>query len=174
MSPAPAPPPLSAPAGPAAGLWQDLRYTVKLLRRHPAFATSVVLTLALAIAASTIAFSLVNGVLLKPLLDPEPDRLVGVFRVKLETLMTRSTADWLADYYSVPPSCSAISKRRLGCSQLSARTRRTTSPPGWAMRREGVGADVTSGVFRALGVAPQLGSLLTPADDRPVHRRGSC
>jgi len=166
--PAPAPPPLAASAGLAAGVWQDLRHASRLLWRHPAFAASVVVTLALAIACTTIAFSLVNGVLLEPLPYPEPDRLVGVFRVKLKTLMTRSTADRLADYYSVPPvvfrdfEASARVFTALGAYTTNDVTARVGD------RAEKVSVPiVTSGVFRALGVAPQLGSLLTPADDRP-------
>jgi putative ABC transport system permease protein len=55
---------------------QDIRYTVRSLLRHPAFAIVIVCSLALGIGANTAIFSLVNAVLLKPLQFSDPDRLV--------------------------------------------------------------------------------------------------
>jgi putative ABC transport system permease protein len=57
-------------------LWQDLRYAVRTFWKRPAFASASVVTLALGIGATTAIFSVVYGVLLKPLPFPEPERLV--------------------------------------------------------------------------------------------------
>jgi predicted permease len=59
-------------------LWQDLRYATRTFWNQPAFASATVLTLALGIGATTAIFSVVYGVLLKPLPFPQPERLVSV------------------------------------------------------------------------------------------------
>ncbi len=59
-------------------LWQDLRYATRTFWKKPAFASATVLTLALGIGATAAIFSVVHGVLLKPLPFQEPERLVSL------------------------------------------------------------------------------------------------
>jgi putative ABC transport system permease protein len=80
---------------------RDLRYGFRMLGRRPAFATTVILTLGLGIAASTTVFSLVDAVLLRALPYPNSERLVGVFEQKPSDAHARTLVapgrleDWL-------------------------------------------------------------------------------
>ena len=82
-------------------LMQDVRYAIRSLRKNPSFATIAILTLALGIGANTTIFSVVNGVLLKPLPYPHPDRLVTLWESHPEfgrflTVAPANFYDWRA------------------------------------------------------------------------------
>jgi predicted permease len=62
-------------------LWQDVRYAARVFSKQPTFAAAAVLTLALGIGATTALFSVVYGVLLKPLPFHEPERLVSLQQI---------------------------------------------------------------------------------------------
>ncbi|MGH9410902.1 MAG: ABC transporter permease [Vicinamibacterales bacterium] len=143
------------------GLVRDVRQGVRALRRSPTFTLVAVATLAVAIAAATTVFTMVDTVLLQPLSYPEPDRLVAVWQ----------TAPGA-------PGLAAVSgELRLSDSMYFtyAEQNRVFDALGvWGTGRVAVtgsgdpeevrGVAVSDGVLQALGVGPLLGRTLTASD----------
>ena len=69
-------------------LFQDLRFARRTLRKNLTFTATIVLTLALAIGASTVIFSVVNAVLLNPLSYKNPDRIYRIYTVNADESVT--------------------------------------------------------------------------------------
>src|SRR5690349_18373313 len=68
--------------------WQDLQYAFRLARKNRGFTTVAVMSLAIGIGANTVLFSIVYGVLLKPLPYDQPDRLMRLIRAADEQDVT--------------------------------------------------------------------------------------
>src|SRR5512146_90944 len=77
---------------------QDIRYAVRKLLRAPGFTFIAVATLALAIGATTAVFSIVNGVLLKPLPFRDPDAVVKVGSTGRDGTLTSMSVPDFVDY----------------------------------------------------------------------------
>lgn len=140
-------------------LRQDLGYGLRGLRRNPGFALVVVLTLALGIGANTAIFSVVHGVLFRPLPYAEPHRLVQVEQ------STRNTAangygfsfTELEDYRGRTHAFAGLAEYHSMWFILLGR-------PEPERVQTGV---VSANFFSLLGVSPMLGRDFTPADDQP-------
>ena len=140
-------------------LFQDIRYSMRMLRKHPAFTTIAVLTLALGIGANVAVFSVVNAVLLRPLPYPASDRLVTIQNQFLARNLKNagvSTADY-ADYRRQKQVFDEVAAGSSGSFNLSG-----------VDRPENVsGALVTAGLFPLLGLKPVVGRVFTEDEDRP-------
>lgn len=142
-------------------LWADVKFALRQLRKSPGFTTTVILALALGIGATTAIFSLVDGVLLRPLPFPHQNRLVSLqegTRVngspELATGGPLSYPDFF-DWREKNHTLSGIASYRTDNFTLTGR----------GDARELTGAIVSAGFFRVLGVAPVLGTGFQRADE---------
>ena len=134
---------------------QNLRFAFRQLRKSPGFTFTVVLTLALGIGATTAIFSLVHGILLRPLSFSQPDRLVLLGDHLASGLDFGVTAREIATY----------SKRQALSPRSGATRTRLTSFPANATPEEVHAARLTASVFSTLGVHPILGRVFTRQEE---------
>jgi len=143
-------------------LWQDIRYALRVLRKSPGFTVVAVLTLALGIGANTAIFTIVYGVLLRPLPFPQPDRIVQ-----------------LAESYQAEMDAKGLTAAELN------RLRRYSEPFEYMAGYTGVGYNLAAGnvaehlrgmpvnaeYFRVLGIHPALGRDFLDEEDRGNGQR---
>ncbi|MDP8979357.1 MAG: ABC transporter permease [Acidobacteriota bacterium] len=141
-------------------LWQDFRYALRTLRNRPGFAAVALLTLALGTGATTVMFTVINGVLLKPLPYADPDRLVAL----------QEKTDWSTQFgdlwaYSYPNFLDC--KREIRSLEMAAWSfgGGTVSEPGAAEFVNG--RQVSAELFSMLGVKLMRGRAFLPEEDRP-------
>ena len=140
----------------------DLKFAFRQLLKTPGFTAVAVLTLALGIGANTAIFSLVNGVLLKPLPYPEPDRLVTLWErspqrgIEQERVSGPNYLDWRAQNSVLADL--AASPGWVGSEDFNLVLRDTTiKVPG---------SYTSASLFTTLGTKPLLGRTLLPEEDR--------
>lgn len=140
-------------------LWQDLKYGVRMLRKNAGFTLVAVLTLALGIGANTAIFSVVNGVLLRPLPYDEPGRLVTLREISRE-----------GNQMNVPE------QNFLGWQQSTKSYEGMAFYNSWEVNVSGgsepvrtLASDVSASFFDVLRVKPFLGRLFGPQD----HKQGA-
>jgi predicted permease len=138
---------------------QETRYTFRQLRKSPGFAITAIFMLALGIGATTAIFSIVAGVLLRPLPFPAPDRLVilGDTLEGSEDMSTQPRAG-AADILNYTRDTHSFTY--LGGYGFTRYDLATTGVPETVR-----GIRMSAGVFSALAVAPVLGRIFTPAED---------
>ena len=142
-------------------LWNDLRHAARALRREPAFAVLAILTVALGIGANTAIFSIVNGVLLRPLPYAEPDRLVAL----------REVMPAMAQIYPTLPASARHfvewRQRTKSFERLSAVDQSTaTLTSGGEPERIDV-LRTSADLFRTLGVRAARGRTFLEGEDQP-------
>jgi predicted permease len=141
-----------------AHILRDTRYTFRQLRKSPGFTMTAILMLALGIGATTAIFSIVEGVLLRPLPFPDPDRLVilgDVLEGCASCARSSVTAPDIRNYMRDTQSFSHLGGYRGRLFELSG----TGEPAAVNATR------MSSEVFAALGVPPLLGRTFTQQED---------
>jgi predicted permease len=151
---------------------QDAAFAVRQFRRSPGFAVTVVLTLALGIGATTAIFSLVDGILLRPIPFPQADRLVAINTLEFPPGTSSSNVgaanetgnsypnffDWCRQTHSFESLASYDDIYRL-FSKANGEGARVIE-----------GGRVSANLFATLGVAPALGRSFTEDEQLPGHR----
>jgi putative ABC transport system permease protein len=136
---------------------QDFRYALRTFRKNPGYTFVAVLTLALGIGATTAIFSVVDGVLLKPLSYDDPEELVII--VQQNSPSNRWPLS-VVDYQAIEAEARSL-------ESLSGLSRgRAILTGGDRPERVAVGR-VTADWFNTLGVQPAEGRGFLPAEDRP-------
>jgi predicted permease len=141
-------------------LWQDFRYALGTLQQKPGFAAVAMLTLALGIGATTVLFTVINGVLLKPLPYPEPDRLVA-----LNEWTDKPTQFGNLWAFTYPNFLDCKHESRSLTMAAWGGQSGTISRPGDAEHIDGF--QVSADLFSVLGVSVTRGRAFQPQEDQP-------
>jgi putative ABC transport system permease protein len=136
-------------------LLQDIRYSLRMLAKNPGFTIIAVLTLALGIGANTAIFSVVNGVLLRPLPYPQPNQLV---------VLSEKNKNFDRSSISYPNFLDWQRRNSTFASLAAYRSDDFSLTRAGDAQRVRVGM-VSAGFFEILGVSPVLGRRFTPEDD---------
>ncbi len=142
-------------------LMQDLRYGVRTLRKSPAFSVVAVIALALGIGANATMFSVVYGILLRPLPYADADRVVSVsmnYAARDNVFGTMCIRDFLMWKNS----------NRVFEEPSLFRTQRMDIGGNQGVPEQVQGAAVTAGFFPTLGLSPILGRTFAAGDDQPA------
>src|SRR5262244_2303646 len=137
----------------------DLAFAFRRLRKSPGFTFVVIITLALGIGANAAIFTLVRGVLIKPLVNRDEDRLIYIRQSAPGTRTENST-------WSIPE----IQDIKAGVKSLSEFGDFSTiafTVLGLGEPREVNGGVVNGSFFEVMGLRPVLGRLIGPQDDGP-------
>jgi predicted permease len=144
-------------------LWQDLRYGVRMLLKHPGFTFIAVLTLALGIGVNTALFSVVNAVLLRPLPYAEPERLVQLYEANAQQGYDRFAFS-LANFVD-------HRDQQTGFEQMAAYFRRDANLTGAGEPERVQVAVVSTSLFPLLRVQPLLGRGFLTEEGTPGKHR---
>src|ERR671913_374844 len=139
-------------------LLQDLRFGARLLWKDRSFSLTTIATLALCLAANIAIFAVVDGVLLKPLPFPEPDRLVRIFNKYPGAGVVAEGSNGVPDYFDRKQGMTALEElamfREAGVTLTGSGTSEAERIPSMI---------VTPSFFAVLGTQPLRGQLFTDA-----------
>ena len=135
-------------------IFEDLRHSFRLLRRSPGFTSVSVLTLALAIGATTAIFSVVYGVLLRPLPYSDPGRIMAIFEVRTDGGWMRLADPNFDDFRNQNHTFQSIAKYSSYVVSVSGGSQPTRT----------MVANVTPEFLRVFRVQPMIGRDFQPSD----------
>jgi len=136
------------------GLVQDLRYALRQLRKSPAFTMSAVLTLAMAIGANAVVFSVINGLILRPLNVPQPESLYS-----LQHTNQKDTNDSYPNYRDLRDRNRSFEHLvAYSATQVSLDIGENPAPT-W-------GLETSGNYFDALRIEPYLGHYFHASDEK--------
>ncbi|HUN83117.1 MAG TPA: ABC transporter permease [Terracidiphilus sp.] len=142
------------------GAFHDLRFALRQLRKAPGFTATAVLTLAFGIGATTSIFSIVEGVLLRPLPFPQPDRLVVLTDILEGVKLSDS-----GDSGVTMPEILTYERDTHGFSSLGGYKQTTYELSGAGAPAQISAARLTASIFSVLEVSPLMGRVFTRQED---------
>lgn len=145
-----------------AGIFQDIRYAARQLRKAPGFAAVAVVTLALGIGANTAIFSVVNGVLLRPLAFKDADRLVRLWHVP-----PQKSFPGIPTFSVSPANYLDWQSQNHVFEQMAVMGYYGFTMTGGDKPEQVDASSVSAGFFSTLGVQPMIGRVPTPDEDKP-------
>jgi putative ABC transport system permease protein len=145
-------------------MFQDLRYGMRMLLKNPGFSVVAVLTLALGIGANTVIFSVVNGVLLKPLPYEQPEQLVNLWEAAPWGQSIVSPGAF-TDWRDGSASLEALSVVRDKSMNLAGNLAGNLGGEDQPERL--IGLEVSASYIQILRLQPMLGRGFLPGEDKP-------
>jgi len=144
-------------------LWQDMRYALRLLTKHPGFGAIAVVSLALGIGANTTIFTVINAILLHPLPVKDISRVVQVDTIDTKTRVTAANATKLGMSF---PNYQDYARDNQVFTALGC----TVGPlpltwSGGAEPKQIFGQLVSANYFDILGMRPAAGRFFLPEED---------
>src|SRR5260370_21902669 len=138
----------------------ELKQVLRRLGRAPMFTAITLITLAAGISANTVVFSVLEGVLLKPLPYPKPDEMIGVW-------LTASGIQNLEDFELSPSDYFIFREQNRTLQDIGLYAGDSLSVTGVAEPEQVPALRVTDGTLPLLGIPPMLGRAFTKQDDSP-------
>src|SRR5438309_144328 len=140
-------------------LLHDIRYGVRMLLKHKGFSAVAIIALGLGVGANTAIFSLVNGVLLRPLPFPDAERIIYIEGKNSAAGISESNISYLdfTDWSQQTDLFASTAAYWTGTANFGADGAEPERVPR---------AGVTTGFFSVLGIQPVLGRTFVPEDDK--------
>jgi predicted permease len=143
-------------------LWSDIRYAVRFFGSHPAFTAVAVLSLSLGIGANTAVFSVINSILLKPLPYPHSEEVVALSQVApgAGPMVSGNRGLGLS-----PSMYFTYKEQNRSFQSMGVWIRGPVTVTGVTEPEQVLASFVSDGLLETLGVQPEVGQWLPPADD---------